>query len=316
MTLASPQTLFLAMVFLAVSGFAIGLFLLFRRGAVSRRLERVLDETVPTSELVEKRSPWVESVVRMASPLAKLSVPEEGWENSEIRRRLMHAGLRSNSAPLVFFALKTLLGIALPAIGWVLIALSGKQLQFAQLAFILFLLLCLGYYGPNLVLNRMVRTRQRELFETFPDALDLLTICVEAGLSLEAALGRVADEISLKSEALANELQLVVLEMRAGGGKERALRNLALRTGVEDIDTLVAMLVQSEKFGTSIADSLRIQSDMLRSKRQQRAEETAAKVAVKLIFPLVLCIFPSILIVVAGPAVLRIGKLLTTFGTQ
>lgn len=120
----------------------------------------------------------------------------------------------------------------------------------------------------------------------------------------------------MKSEVLAEELQLVCLEFRAGSGKERALRNLSLRTGVEDIDTLVAMLVQSEKFGTSIGESLRIHSETLRVKRQQRAEEQAAKVAVKLIFPLVLCIFPSILIVVAGPAMIQIGKVFSTiFGS-
>src|SRR5690606_11946344 len=138
------------------------------------------------------------------------------------------------------------------------------------------------------------------------------TICVEAGLGLDAALARVAKEIRLESAELADELELVTLEMRAGAGKDRALRNLALRTGVDDIDSLVALLVQSERFGTSIGESLRVQSETLRVKRQQRAEEAAAKIAVKLIFPLVLCILPSIFIVVGGPAVLQIGK---TFGT-
>lgn len=311
-----PEIAILAMVFLAASGLAVGLFMLFRRSDTSRRLERVMADTVPTVAKEAPHAPWVESVVRLASPLAKLSVPDEGWEQSEIRRRLMHAGLRSASAPVVFFGVKTFLGIALPLLGWFVIALSGKAMQASSLVILLTLLMGIGYYLPNLVLNRLVKLRQREIFESFPDALDLLTICVEAGLGLDSALARVADEMRLKSEVLADELQLVVLEMRAGGGKERALRNLALRTGVEDIDTLVAMLIQSEKFGTSIGDSLRIHSDMLRSKRQQRAEEAAAKVAVKLIFPLVLCIFPSILIVVAGPAVLRIAHLLSTFGSQ
>jgi tight adherence protein C len=161
---------------------------------------------------------------------------------------------------------------------------------------------------PNWALNRRVRLRQREIFEAFPDALDLLTICVEAGLGLDAALARVAREIRLTSRELSDELELVTLEMRAGAGKDRALRNLALRTGVEDIESLVALLVQSERFGTSIGESLRIQSDTLRVKRQQRAEEAAAKISVKLVFPLVLCILPSIFIVVGGPAVIQIGK--------
>ncbi|GAA4411496.1 type II secretion system F family protein [Quisquiliibacterium transsilvanicum] len=309
-----PQIAILAMVFLAASGLAVGLFLLLRRSETSRRLERVVTGATPTLVKEPSQSGWVESVVKLASPLARLSIPDEGWEQSEIRRRLMHAGLRSASAPVVFFGVKTFLGLALPLVGWFAITMAGKDMGASRLVILLTLLMGMGYYLPNLVLNRIVKLRQRELFEAFPDALDLLTICVEAGLGLDAALARVASEMQLKSEVLADELQLVVLEMRAGGGKERALRNLALRTGVEDIDTLVAMLIQSEKFGTSIGDALRIHSDMLRSKRQQRAEEAAAKVAVKLIFPLVLCIFPSILIVVAGPAVLRIGKLLSTFG--
>ena len=244
----------------------------------------------------------------MATPLARLSVPDEGWEGSELRRRFMHAGLRSPTAPVFFFAIKTLLAFGLPLALWTAKNIAAWDMPGNKFLIYAGLLCGIGFYVPNLILGRLIALRQREIFENFPDALDLLTICVEAGLSLEAALNRVAGEIRLKSAILADELQLVCLEFRAGSGKERALRNLALRTGVEDIDTLVAMLVQSEKFGTSIGESLRIHSEMLRIKRQQRAEELAAKVAVKLIFPLVLCIFPSILITVAGPAMIRIAK--------
>jgi tight adherence protein C len=143
-----------------------------------------------------------------------------------------------------------------------------------------------------------------------PDALDLLTVCVEAGLSLERALVRVAAEIHIKSVALAQELQLALMEMRAGFSKEKALRNLALRSGVEDMDTLVAMLIQSQRFGTSMGDSLRVHADNLRTKRRILAEEAAAKVGLKLLFPLIFCIFPTLMLVLLGPAALQVVQVL------
>jgi tight adherence protein C len=168
----------------------------------------------------------------------------------------------------------------------------------------------LGYYIPNIVLTRIVERRQREIFENIPDALDLLTVCVEAGLSLERALVKVASEIHIKSMTLAQELQLVLMEMRAGFTKEKALRNFALRTGVDDVDTLVAMLVQSERFGTSVGDSLRVHSENLRNKRRLLAEETAAKIGLKLLFPLIFCIFPTLMMVLMGPAAIQITRTL------
>lgn len=304
----SAQLAFLVVVFLVVSGVPLGAWLMLRRTAAQQRLARVVGPA--PSDVLRQRddSAWVETLAKVATPLAKVSLPDDGWEGSELRRRFMHAGLRSPSAPVFFFAIKTLLAFGLPLALWLVKSAAAVNMPANKFLIYAGLLCGVGFYLPNLVLNRLIALRQRDIFENFPDALDLLTICVEAGLSLEAALNRVAGEIRLKSAVLADELQLVCLEFRAGSGKERALRNLALRTGVEDIDTLVAMLVQSEKFGTSIGESLRIHSEMLRVKRQQRAEERAAKVAVKLIFPLVLCIFPSILITVAGPAVIRIAK--------
>jgi tight adherence protein C len=169
---------------------------------------------------------------------------------------------------------------------------------------------CIGYYLPNMLLNHQIEVRQRDIVDSFPDALDLLTICVEAGLGLEAALNRVAEEIHLKSQVLGQEFQLMILELRAGFSKERALRNLALRTGVEDIDLLVAMLIQSDRFGTSMGESLRIHSDNLRTKRHQRAEEAAAKISLKLLFPLIFMIFPTLMLILVGPAAMQIYRVL------
>lgn len=299
------QLLFLLLVFAVASAIPATLYLLGRKNRVQARLDALAGRMTELPQ--EEQGQWLETLVKIAGPLAKLSVPDEGWEKSELRRRFMQAGLRDPSVPVLFFGIKSALAFGLPVVFWVFMLATGKIVP-GNLLFLYVALLCgIGFYAPNLVLGRMVAARQQEIIETFPDAIDLLTICVEAGLGLDGALARVAREIRLRSEVLADELELVGLEFRAGGGKERALRNLALRTGVDDIDTLVAMLVQSEKFGTGVGEALRTHSDMLRVKRQQRAEEKAAKVAVKLIFPLIMCIFPAILITVAGPAVIRIA---------
>jgi tight adherence protein C len=168
----------------------------------------------------------------------------------------------------------------------------------------------IGVYLPNFVLWWIIRRRRRELFENFPDAADLMLVCMEAGLGLDAALTRVADEVKRKSVALAEELHLTNLEMRAGAAREQALHNLATRTGLEEIGTFASMLTQADKFGTSIGDSLRVFSDDLRYKRQMRAEELAAKVPTKMLFPLVIFIFPSIIMVVMGPAAIQIVRTL------
>ena len=189
---------------------------------------------------------------------------------------------------------------------------SLSDVHFKSNTFLLLIIVfaALGYLLPNFYLNHCTKMRKREIFESFPDAMDLIIVCVEAGLGLDAALARVGEEIHVRSPVLGDELHLINLELRAGSSRERALRNLALRTGVEDIDTLVAMLVQSDRFGTSVADSLRVHAESLRSKRRLIAEETAAKIGVKLLFPLIFFIFPSMLLVLLGPAVISINKVL------
>jgi len=299
---------FLALVFLGVMGAALLAMRLFTADPVRDRLDAVIGPVSPAPGSTENE--WLARIVKLTGPFAKLSVPEDGWENSPLRTRFMNAGLRSPSAPAVFFGTKTLLALALPLVLFVALTTSGASYGTNALLFWLLLAASLGYYLPNIILRNLIARRQREIFETFPDALDLMTVCVEAGLGMDAALARVATEISLKSEVLAEELQLVTLELRAGSGKEKALRNLALRTGVDDVDALVAMLIQAERFGTSVADSLRVQSEMLRTKRRQRAEEQAAKIALKLLFPLIFFIFPSLLVVLMGPAFIQIYRVL------
>lgn len=315
--MTTNQLLFLAIVFLAVFGAVIVSARLLSVSPAQRRLDAVIERPISPPAPGEP-SPWLAHVVRLSGPLAKLSVPDEGWESSALRTRFMNAGIRSRSAPSIFFAAKTILAIFLPLLAFFLLNTSGARYGTLTLLFWVLASAAVGYYLPNLLLRNLISRRQREIFETFPDALDLMTVCVEAGLAMDAALARVAAEIGLKSHVLSDELHLVTLELRAGSSKEKALRNLSLRTGVEDVDALVAMLIQSERFGTSIADSLRVQSDLLRTKRRQRAEEKAAKIALKLLFPLIFFIFPSLLVVLMGPAFVQIYRVLlpTMSGTN
>lgn len=285
------------LVFLTVVCAATGLFLWLAPTRAERRLQVVAGPKAQAN--------WTETIVKLAGPLAKLSTPEGDWENSPLRLRFMHAGIRNPDARLLYFGAKTFLPLALAAITYVMLRAMNES---ALLTLTLYVLLAalLGCYLPNIVVALAIRSRQLEIFENFPDAADLMLVCVEAGLGLDAGLTRVADEMRRKSVPLAEELHLTNLEIRAGGTREKALRNLALRTGVEELGTFAAMLTQADKFGTSIGDSLRVFSEDLRHKRQIRAEECAAKIPTKMLIPLVTCIFPAVIMVVLGPAVIQI----------
>jgi tight adherence protein C len=310
----AAQWLFLLVVFAVVAGVAWLALALFGADALRRRMRRTVRAAPPgEAGAGTPDGGWIERAARAVQPLSRLSLPEEGWERSPLRTRFMNAGWRHHAAPTLYFAAKSLLALLFPALlAGAFVSGVGAGLTVLQQGFLplLFLGATVGYYLPNFLLRRVARRRQREIFENIPDALDLLTVCVEAGLSLERAMAKVAGEIHIKSVALAQELQLVLMEMRSGFSKEKALRNLALRSGVEDIDTLVAMLIQSERFGTSMGDSLRVHADNLRGKRSQVAEEAAAKIALKLLFPLIFCVFPTLLLVLMGPAAIQIMRVL------
>ena len=303
----AAQLSFLLIVFGIVCALAWLAMMLFAPEALRTRLRRFLGKS-ETTQL--EPDGWVERVAKVTQPLTKLSIPDEGWEKSALRTRFMNAGWRNPFAPTLFFAAKSALALLGPAVIGMLVVATVIVLSGMKLLFLLLLTASIGYYLPNVTLNQIARRRQREIFETLPDALDLLTVCVEAGLSLERAFVKVAGEIHIKSITLAQELQLVLMEMRAGFSKERALRNFALRSGVNDVDTLVAMLIQSERFGTSVGDSLRVYSENLRNKRRLLAEECAAKIGLKLLFPLIFCIFPTLLMVLLGPAAIQLSRTL------
>lgn len=254
---------------------------------------------------VRPAASWSARIAGVVGPFAKLSAPAEAWEQSRLRIRFLNAGIRSAKAPLMFFGLKTLLPLLFAAASFAALQASGGASGLPLLLGVLVAALA-GCYLPNLLLSLAAARRKRTIFEEFPDAADLLLVCVEAGLGLDAGLSRVAEEVAPKSPALAEELQLTNLEMRAGATRAASLRNLALRTNVEELGSFATMLTQADRFGASIGDALRVFSDDLRHKRHIRAEEKAAKIPTKMLFPLVLFIFPSVFLVVLGPAVIQI----------
>jgi tight adherence protein C len=296
------------LVFLAVSALLAGLYMWLVPTRTGQRLQAL---SVEAGE-----SQWRQTAVRLAAPLARLSAPVSDWDSSPLRVQFFNAGIRHDNARLVYYAAKTVLPLALAAAAYMALTLFS-QVTGQKLLFFVASAALVGVYLPNAVLWWLVNERQREIFETFPDAADLMLVCVEAGLGLDAGLARVAEEIRLKSQALADELHLTILEMRAGGTREKSLRNLAARTGVEELGTFAIMLTQADKFGASIGESMRVFSDDLRHKRQMRAEESAAKVPTKMLLPLVLFIFPSIIMVIMGPAAIQIIRnLLPMLGGQ
>ena len=229
--------------------------------------------------------------------------PKRPTEMGKLQQKLVAAGFRSGEALAVFFGIR--LGCAVLAFVVVSTPILFRPSMSMALA-----ACALGYLLPSMALGRMAKKRQHKIRLGLPDALDLLVVSVEAGLGLDQAIQRVGEELDFAHPELSEELRLINLELRAGKGRADALRNLADRTGVDDISSLVAMLVQTDKFGTSVAQSLRVHSDTVRTKRRQRAEEAAAKTGVKMVFPLVFCIFPAIWVVTIGPAAIKIVQVL------
>ena len=230
-------------------------------------------------------------------------VPKSPKEMNRIERRMVSAGYHG-PWPATLFAIAELV---LPALVFGLIVYgfgTGTAMIFALIAAMT------AFYIPNLWLGRAVNARRREIQNGLPDAIDLLIVCIESGSGIDQALNRVAEEISLPYPALARELELISSETRAGKPRIEAFKNFAERTKVDDVRSLVAMLVQTDRFGTSLGLALRTHADTSRTKRRQRAEEKAAKLGVKLLFPLVFCLFPGFYLIVLGPAMLRLFRIM------
>jgi tight adherence protein C len=233
-----------------------------------------------------------------------MGITKDPLKAKEIKKKLIQAGHYGDRALTKFIFFKVAIPIILPIVTFPLVWFSNATAWMKPL--LLYLPIVLGFYLPNLILDKQIKARQNKINEGLPDALDLLVVCVEAGLGLNAAMKRVAEDCQVSNPVLSQEFIMVNLEILAGLDREQALRNLAERTGVEDLSNLCAILIQADKFGTSIATAIRVQSETLRTKRRQRLEEKAAQTPVKLVFPLLLFIFPALMVVILGPAVIQV----------
>jgi len=294
------QLAFTLSIAVAIFLLAIGVFYIASAlsSPLRNRLRVATGQTTSTPAMADRLNKAME-------PLASYVLPKKDWERNRISERLVHAGFRESNALTTFYMIKTILVIVLPAIVVVLAPLFPH----ATLNQVIMAAAVAGFIAitaPNYVLERLRLKRMKRLRNAFPDALDLLVVCSEAGLGLNAAIERVAQELDATHPDLADEMGLVNAETRVGVDRLDALRNLARRTGLEDIRGLVALLTQSIRLGSGVADTLRIYSEEFRDKRMQRAEEQAAKIGTKMIFPLVTCLFPGFFAVIIGPAAMKI----------
>lgn len=301
------------LVFLAVLAlvFAIVMLLTNRKGETEARLEKLVGKQSQSEDgservsFLDKKEETLAS--KVSKPLHKISSLDERTSRQNLRLKLIQAGYHSDQAIYNYLALKVFLPMAF--VGFYL--LTRIYYKFASEAILaVSLLLLLGFFVPNLWVWLMTKARQERIFKGLPDALDLMVVCVESGLGLDMTFKRVGEEIKPMCKDLADEFNLTNLEIRAGKSRNEAFKNMSLRTKSPEVNSLMTVLSQTSRFGTSLAVSLRVHADSMRIKRRQIAEETAAKAAVKLIFPLVLFIFPAILVVLIGPGVIKIVKYL------
>jgi tight adherence protein C len=295
--------------FVCISLVLMGLYWLVVRpqSAATERLKKLNETTSgagPASfSITEDQGAATELAERLAAPLSRL-LPPSASEVKKLQKQLMHAGFRSPSAPVIYRACQVISLAGFPAMVAVGTAIAQRPIGSAMML-ILFAFV-VGFFLPRYILRRMINSRQLQIRWGLADALDLMVISIEAGLGLNAAMLRVASELKEVHPDVSEEFEMANLEIRVGRERDEALRNLAERTGVDDLRSLVAMLIQTDKFGTSITRAIRIFSDSLRTKRRQRAEQAAQKAAVKLLIPLALFLFPTLFIAILGPAAINL----------
>ncbi|MES1172068.1 MAG: type II secretion system F family protein [Bacteroidota bacterium] len=278
-----------------------------RRDEVVERIERTAG-VQPLFETPEAARSYAPLLARILRPLSALARPARGEETARLRASLIRAGYRGDHAMEIFLGVK--LG-ATPIVTGLFLLVNSRLAQpiaFPTDAGVALVLVAVTFFLPNLWLRGRISERQTALERALPDAMDLLVTCVEGGLGLDAAIARVSEEIVLAAPVLAAELHQTFLEIHAGVQRADAFRRLADRTGVEDLRALSAMLIQTDMFGTSIARALRVHGDSMRIRRAQRAEEKAAMASVKMTIPLILCILPSLIAIVMGPAIVMIVR--------
>jgi tight adherence protein C len=314
-TLAEPTVLIPLAGFLALFLLCLGILQSMRLRSTRKKIvERIkFSGTTIGSEQDwqssnQKRIPFLTPLMNLFGKFGARTRSEKVDDGHSKRIKFLRAGIRRENAPAIFYGIKYLLVVLLPSI-FMIIRLTFFEIISFQLTIAIFVLVALlGYYLPDIWLRQKTDKRKERLLKALPDALDLLVICVEAGMGLDEGINRVANEIKLTSSDLSDEFRFLNLELRAGKNRENALKNLALRTDIEEMKNLVTLLIQADKFGTSVATTLRVYSDTFRTQRMQKAEELAAKIPVKLVFPLILFIFPSLFVAILGPAVIRIFR--------
>jgi tight adherence protein C len=294
--------------FICISLVMMGIYWLLARpqSAATERLKKLGEKNsspAAVSLVSDGERPVAEFAERVASPINRL-VPASAAEVKKLQRQLMQAGYRSNDAPIIYRAIHLSTMIGFPAAVALVCAALGRPIDSALL-WILFAFV-IGFFLPRYALIKAIRSRQQLIRWGLADALDLMVVSVEAGLGLNAAMMKVSSELKDVHPDVSEEFEIANLEIRVGRERDEALRNLAERTGVDDLKSLVAMLIQTDRFGTSIARALRVFSDSLRTKRRQRAEQAAQKAAVKLLFPLACFLFPTLFIAILGPAALNL----------
>jgi len=231
-------------------------------------------------------------------------IPQSPKDVTVMQRRLIRAGMRGENALKILYGTKAALGITLPVLAAVLVV--GSSTDSSNKLVAILSATAIGFFGPNEYVRRKATARQKEISRGLPNALDLLVVCVESGLGLDQAIMQVAKELEHAHPEISEEFGIVNLELKAGKRRVEALRNLAERTGVDDLKKLVAVLIQADRFGTGVAQSLRAHADFMRVQYRQNAEEKAAKLGVKLIFPIFFCILPSLFVVTVGPVAMKI----------
>jgi tight adherence protein C len=296
--------------FLTVSLLTYGLFTYTRsRRALKDRFRKPEAQALPVLRRKDGSGPnsLKKSLLDWVSSLGRLALKDPGGI-PELRNTLIQAGYRHPNAPAIYFGLRALAAFTLPLPYLMLPLLKGKTSVLTLV--VAFLLALAGYFLPNYLLQVRLRQRQDRIDKALPDVLDLMIVSMEAGLSLQATLIRVAEEVRHISRDIYSEMQITNAELRTGIPRDTALKNLGERTGVQSVKSLVALMIQSDKMGSSISQALRTHADFIRVQRAQRAEEIAARLPVKILFPLMLCILPALFIVILGPAGIQIAKTL------
>jgi tight adherence protein C len=296
-----PETLLLGLLFAAVVLSVAGVLGVFRPADPVER--RLMQGARGGGEVVSVRGAGSDHFV---SGIGRLVAPSDQGQLSSMRLRLFRAGHRKPSAVRNYYGLRVLLGLGGAVAVALLYPLLSRQMAMSSVLMVTLLVGCVGYYGPWLWVARRAFLRARSIRDGFPDTLDMLLVSVEAGLSLDAALNRVAVEIAPAHPVLAEELELVALELRAGKGRNEVLHDMAMRIGVDEVNAFVTVLAQSDRFGTSIADALRIYASDMRAQRLVRAEEAANKLPFKLAVAVMTCTLPAVLVILAFPALIQL----------